>query len=122
MTTTLQGKLRLSLFLMASWLVLVLGLTVGPAAAEASVSNYCGGWQAPFGECSGAPRAMYQTYGWGDQGGVCVGIEYWGTAACTPYANTGVYSWNVGQNVYSRPWMRNNSSVNNFVHGVALTH
>lgn len=122
MATVLHRKGRVSVGLLAITIALALSLVAGSASARASTSTYCGGWLGPVGECYGASRALYQTYGWGEQAGVCVGIEYWGTAYCTTNANTGVYSWNIGMNVQARPWIRNNSSGNNLVHGVALTY
>lgn len=104
--------------LLGSICALTLGLLSGPAPANAAVSNYCTGWQPVGGYCVGADRWLYQTYGWGDQGGVCVAVyEY--PRACTFSANTGVYSPK-SPVLWTRPIIWNNHNGSNFVHGVAL--
>lgn len=101
---------------------LSLGL-VGPGAASASTSSYCGGWLPGNGGCVGAARCLYQTYGWGDQYAACVGIESGWAYSCAPGAGTGVYSQQLASNRWSRPVIVNgNLKSSNFVHGVALTH
>lgn len=101
--------------------LLVLGLVLGPVSAQASTSPYCGGVLPPEGGCGGAARWLYQTYGWGEQAGVCVGVDGSGYG-CTARINEGVYSVNLGSNTWTTPVIRNVGYVNNFVHGVALTH
>lgn len=115
-------KVKLWLAAAAAFSVLAFAGAVGPAAAQASTSNYCGGTLNTGGWCLGAERWLYQTYGWGDQGGVCVSVFEATAIACTSAANTGVYSPNAGSNVWKRPYIRNNVSGANNVHGVALTH
>lgn len=103
-------------------LALSVGLIAGPASAQASTSEYCGGWKSPQQGCTGAARWLYQAYGWGDQSGVCVvisGVTEW---RCTTRAGEGVYSPATSSNVWAQPGIQNWSNVNNFVHGVALTH
>lgn len=115
-------KLKLWLAAAAALSVLAFAGSAGSAAAQASTSNYCGGTLGSGGWCFGTARWQYQTYGWGDQGGVCVGIFEYPTRACTQAANTGVYSASTGSNVWQQPYIGNNVPWSNFVHGVALTH
>jgi len=122
MTTALNRRARLLLMLMGSLVALSLGLISGPAAAEASTSNYCTGSLGASKECVGSSRWLYQTYGWGDQASVCVSITYWMGPTCSAGAGAGAYSGRIGQHVYSSPWIKNNSGISNFVHGVALTY
>lgn len=122
MRYALTRKARLLVVTAGSIAALSVGLIAGPAAAQASTSPYCGGTLASGGWCFGAARWQYQTYGWGEQGGVCVGIFEYPTRACTQAANTGVYSADVGSNVWQQPYIGNNVPWSNYVHGVALTH
>lgn len=122
MVTAFNRKARLTLTLVGAMLALSVALIAGPASAQASTSNYCGGTLNGGAYCFGAARWVYQTYGWGDQGGVCVGIFQYPSMACTQAANTGVYSANLGSNVWQQPYISNNVPWSNFVHGVALTH
>ena len=93
-----------------------------PAQADASTSSYCGGWKNPWEACNGAQRWLYQTYGWGDQGAVCVLIAGWTGANCSSGAGAGVYSPQLSSDVNGYPRIMNNTGGNNYVHGVALTH
>lgn len=95
---------------------------IQPKAANASTSPYCGGNKAGWEACTGGIRWLYQTYGWGDQGSVCVTVVGYPVYACSSSAGSGVYSGNVGSNVYAYPYIRNNTPGSNYVHGVALTH
>jgi hypothetical protein len=113
---------RKALMLVGCLVALSLGLITGPASAQASTSSYCGGTLSSRAWCAGATRWLYQTYGWGDQGGVCVAVSGYASLACTNAANTGVYSANVGSNVWTQPTIQNNTGYPNYVHGVALTH
>lgn len=122
MVTALNGKARLTMALIGAMLALSVGLIAGPASAQASTSNYCGGTLSGRAWCGGATRWLYQTYGWGDQGGVCVAVGEYPSLACTNAANTGVYSANLGSNVWAQPLIQNNTGYANNVHGVALTH
>lgn len=122
MTAVLSRKLKAPLLLAASLLVLILGLISGPASAQASTSNYCGGWLSAGKICEGSARYLYQTYGWGDQGSVCVSVVLYMGPTCSSGAGAGVYSGQIGSNVWATPWIQNNSGGSNFVHGVALTH
>ena len=122
MTTVLSRKAKSTLVLMASVLALTLALIAGPASAQASTSNYCGGWLGGGQSCEGSARYLYQTYGWGDQGSVCVSVVGWMGPTCSSGAGAGVYSGQIGSNVFAAPWIQNNSGGSNFVHGVALTH
>jgi len=123
MAISLNRRAKLTLLLLGSLLALTLGLISGPAAAQASTSNYCGGWKGPWVDCGGASRQLYQTYGWGDQASVCVGMTYSsGGWSCSSGAGSGVYSGQLAYNVTDIPRIKNNSGVNNYVHGVALTH
>lgn len=122
MTTAISRRMRLGLVLLGSILALTLGLISGPASAQASVSNYCGGWLGSGKLCEGAPRYLYQTYGWGDQGAVCVSVVHWMGPTCSSGAGAGVYSGQIGTNVWAVPWIQNIAGGANFVHGVALTH
>lgn len=100
--------------------VAAVGLISSPASASAETTTYCGGNQPAGGFCLGAWRSMHQAYGWGDQGGVCVGIfEY--NKACTSGKGTGVYSPSWPSNGWARPAMWNNFGGTNFVHGIALS-
>lgn len=122
MATALIRKTKLTTTLVGAMLALSVGLIAGPASAQASTSNYCGGTLSSGAYCFGATRWVYQTYGWGDQGGVCVGIFGYPSEACTNAANTGVYSANLGSNVWAQPFIHNLPGGSNVVHGVALTH
>lgn len=114
---------RTKFWVAALGLVVALAFAVAlPSAADASTSTYCGGWKSPWQECGGTSRPLYQTYGWGDQASVCVGIGGWTGLSCSSGAGAGVYSGELISNVNSYPYIKNNSGGNNFVHGVALTH
>ncbi len=113
---------RMKFWLAAIGSVVALALVVQPATAGASTSPYCGGWKSPYQECGGEGRWLYQTYGWGDQASVCVGIGGWTGISCSSGAGSGVYSGQMPSNVHSWPYIKNNSNGNNYVHGVALTH
>ncbi len=115
-------KIKLWLAAAAAFSVLAFAGSVGSAAAQASTSNYCGGWLSGGAPCWGAARWLYQAYGWGDQGGVCVAINSNEVWHCSGGPGQGVYSPNAGSNVWSQPFIVNSWNVNNFVHGVALTH
>lgn len=115
-------KPRKALMVLGCLLALSVGLITGPASAQASTSSYCGGTLGVGGYCLGAYRWLYQAYGWGDQGGVCVGVFEATVRACTTAANTGVYSPATVNNVWERPIIWNYFNGSNFVHGVALTH
>ena len=122
MNAVLSRKTKATLVLMASVLALTMGLLSGPASAQASTSNYCTGWLGGGSICEGAPRQLYQTYGWGDQGSVCVSVVLWMGPTCSSGAGAGVYSGQISSNVYATPWIKNNIGGSNFVHGVVLTH
>jgi hypothetical protein len=121
MDTALTKKARMLLALPLALLVLALGQASRPAAADASVSNYCnpvtvGSWEG----CNGSPRAFNQVYGWGDQHSVCVGIA--GAAwsfRCSGGPGAGVYSEVFGYGTYY-PGIRNNAAGSNTLHGVSL--
>jgi hypothetical protein len=115
-------KGRLIGALMGTMALLVLGLVVGPVSAQASTSPYCGGVLPSYGGCFGAARWLYQTYGWGDQTGVCVTLGRGREYLCSFHPNEGVYSPNAGSNIWSEPGIMNPGIVSNYVHGVALTH
>ena len=115
-------KLKLWLAALAALSVLAFAGSAGSAAAQASTSPYCGGVLAGSHGCYGAARWLYQSYGWGDQGGVCVAVGYGYELACVGGPNNGVYSPAAGSNVWSAPYIFNPGPVNNYVHGVALTH
>lgn len=115
-------KLKLWLAALAALSVLAFAGSAGSAAAQASTSPYCGGTLAVGQYCLGANRWLYQTYGWGDQGGVCVAVFAYTQNACTTAANTGVYSASLPSNTWAMPYIRNNVNQPNYVHGVALTH
>jgi opacity protein-like surface antigen len=125
---TKGDSMTVALGRMKSWLaaacaaaVMVAAVAL-PASAEASTSNYCTGWQGGYGTCTGGGRYMYQAYGWGDQGAVCVAMANYTGWSCSSGAGAGVYSGQMFQNVVTGPMIHNNISGNNFVHGVALTH
>jgi hypothetical protein len=120
MTTALDRKGRLLLMLLGCVAALSIGLTSGSGSAQAATSTYCAGWQNPGGFCSGSPRTLYQTYGWGDQTGVCVAVHLGWPRGCTSSAGTGVYSPRLASPSYLNPYIANNGGVSNFVHGVAL--
>jgi hypothetical protein len=96
-------------------------LLAGPGSARAETTTYCAGNLGSAQYCFGAKRWLHQTYGWGDQAGVCVGIAEIPSEGCTSSAGVGVYSTNVGSNVFKYPSIRNNSVKTNFVHGIALS-
>jgi len=118
MTTTISRKARLGLVLLGSLLALSLGLISGPASAQAATSNYCVGWQQTITNyCFGAKRVLYQTYGWGDHGAVCVtAMNGW---YCSSGPGAGVYSASRPAD-YLSPGIKNAINSPNFVHGVAL--
>lgn len=122
MSTAISRKTQLTLLLLACLASLALGMASGPASAKASVSNYCGGWLGASKQCVGAGRYLYQTYGWGDQGPVCVSITYHMGPTCSARAGDGVYSGKLPVNVYSGPWIQNPTGGANYVHGIALTY
>jgi hypothetical protein len=114
---------RMKFWLAAIGAVVALGVAASqPATAAASTSEYCGGWKSSWQECGGARRPLYQTYGWGDQGSVCVAVAEWTGLPCSSGAGSGVYSAKLNSNVNAIPWIKNNSSGNSFVHGIALTY
>lgn len=115
-------KVKLWLAAAAAFSVLAFAGSAGSAAAQASTSPYCGGWLGGGKGCNGSARWLYQTYGWGDQAGVCVALGTGYEWACVPRANEGVYSPAWGSNIWVAPLIVNPASINNFVHGVALTH
>jgi hypothetical protein len=119
MVTAISRRAKLGLVLMGSLCALALGLISGPAPAQAAWSNYCVGWQGGYGYCDGAQRLLYQTYGWGDQGRVCVAVQRGYSQNCSSGAGQGVYSpvWGPG---HFFPFISNNTAGANFVHGVAL--
>lgn len=127
-----QPKLGLTLAL-ASLTVCLVMLIGSPPNASASTSPYCGNQTlGGAGTCYGAGRALYQTYGWGDQHSVCVwatlGGEFEapfagsGYKACSGGPGSGVYSPAYWENIYLVPGIKNNAAGSNTVHGVALTH
>jgi hypothetical protein len=113
---------RMKFWLAAIGSVVALAIAVLPATASASTSPYCGGWKGPWGGCEGAGRQLYQVYGWGDQASVCVYIVHSTGYSCSSGAGSGVYSGQLPFNVTDIPAIKNNSGVNNFLHGVAFTH
>lgn len=119
--TVALGRMKFWLAALVSLVALATAVAV-PAAADASTSTYCAGWKSPWQECGGARRPMYQAYGWGDQASVCVAVAEWTGLPCSSGAGSGVYSAQLGSNVNAIPWIKNNSSGNNYVHGVALTY
>jgi len=121
MTTALTRRGRLLLMLFGSLAALSIGLISGAGSAQAATSTYCAGNLSANRTCTGERRSLHQTYGWGDQAGVCVGIAEIPGEGCTSSAGTGVYSPNTGANVFKYPYIRNNSGITNFVHGVALS-
>jgi len=122
MSAALSRKAKATFVLMVSVLALSIALLSGPASAQASTSNYCTGWQSSGGSCEGAGRYMYQVYGLGDQGSVCVAMAFYTGWSCSSGAGSGVYSGETFKNVATSPLIKNNFGGNNFVHGVALTH
>lgn len=122
MVYVIQRKTKVGLALFGSVLALGVGLLAGPASAQAGISTYCGGWLGPWQTCTGAARQLYEVYGWGEQGNVCVEVVGYGPA-CSSGAGIGVYAGTGSpNNVQSRPWIKNATSGNNFVHGLAGTH
>jgi len=121
MITAMRRHTKLGLALLASTLALTLGLISGAASAQAAISTYCGGWLYGASEpCFGAQRWLYEVYGWGEQGGVCVEISNQSTMACVNKANQGVYSGTkLGYNTWGTPVIVNYSGGSNFVHGLA---
>lgn len=119
MSTAISRKAKLSIALMGCLCALALGLISGPASSQAATSSYCTGWLGAWGNCSGAARVLYQTYGWGDQGKVCVSINGWGYQ-CSSGAGVGVYSDRYPGNWYNNPSIANTTGGSNFVHGIAL--
>jgi hypothetical protein len=119
MSTAISRRAKLAFTLLGSLCALSLGLISGPASAQAATSGYCTGWLGGQQSCAGAYRTLYQVYGWGDQGPVCVAID--GHAAyCSAGAGAGVYSAPVAVQ-WNRPLIWNvNGYKSNFVHGVAL--
>jgi hypothetical protein len=123
MVTAMQRKTKLGLALLGSVLALSLCLMSGPASAQAGISTYCGGWLGVSNFCFGASRQLYEVYGWGDQGGVCVAVWGHSTINCAKNANQGVYSGTgQGYNVDASPYIHNYYNGNNFVHGLAGTY
>lgn len=122
MAIALSRKAKTGLVILGCIMALTLSLLSGPASAQASTSNYCTGWLGGGGSCTGASRYLYQAYGWGDQGSVCVAMAYYTGWSCSSGAGAGVYSGQMFQNVATSPLISNNYGGNNYVHGVALTH
>jgi len=122
MVTAIKRKTKVALAVLGSMLALGVSLSAGPASAQAAITPYCGGWKGPWDWCAGAYRVLYQTYGWGEQAGVCVAPHHGWQVRCTTKANTGVYSdaWN--EDMLGAPFISNNSNQNNFVHGLAGSH
>lgn len=99
-------------------------LTCSATGARASESVYCNNQTlGRNGNCSGAPRTFYAVYGWGDQHSVCVAatgspgapaIDY----VCSGGPGQGAYS-PIGHNLYAYPFIANNASGSNTVHGIA---
>lgn len=126
MSVALTKRARLFAALLASAFALASGLLVHSSSASAAWSPYCGNQTlAGYGNCDGAGRVLYQTYGWGDQHSVCVGFRFYPPptqifgAACSSGPGVGVYSAKVtSQFLY--PWIGNNAAGSNTVHGVAL--
>ena len=119
MVTAISRKARLSLMLLGSLCALTLGLVSAPAPANAAVSYYCTGWLNGGASCWGAQRLHYQTYGWGDQGAVCVAVGGWG-GRCSSGPGVGVYSDRAAFSMNVNPFIANSSAKANFVHGVAF--
>ncbi len=110
---------RILLALLGTVAALCLGL-LSAKPAEATWSNYCGGWLGAWGTCSGAARTVNQTYGWGDQYQVCVAVEAGLPAACSHSAGEGVYSQQLSSPKWAKPFIQNNNNPGNVVHGIAL--
>jgi hypothetical protein len=105
--------------LLGSIAALTIGLISGPSAAQAATSGYCTGWLSP-GTCEGAARWLYQTYGWGDQGAVCVAVNSGYPTVCSSGAGAGVDSPRLGSAQWLKPLIINWAGKQNFVHGIAL--
>lgn len=130
-----RPQVRLRLALLGGILALTLCWISGTSPAHASeppssapssiqsTSDYCGGWLSAGNSCSGAARWLYEVYGWGDQGGVCVQVGNISVRNCVGAANQGVYSGTgLGYNSYASPYIWTTTAGSNFVHGVALTY
>jgi hypothetical protein len=113
---------RMKFWLAAIGAMVALGIAVAQPATADAYTEYCGGWKSGGQECWGGARSLYQTYGWGDQGPVCVSISGYFGPSCSSQAGAGVYSGAMWTNVWATPWLKNNSGGNNFVHGFAFTH
>jgi hypothetical protein len=121
MSSVLSRKARLTLTLLGAVVALSLALFAGPSAAHAETTTYCGGNLPGQYYCYGAKRWLYQTYGWGDQGGVCVWIVEYTGKSCSSGAGNGVYSARFGSDVHQLPAIGNAIWSTNFVHGIALS-
>src|SRR5690349_19014353 len=100
---------------------LSLGL-LGPGAAHAGTGTFCNPVTlGDHGECRGGSYVkLNQTYGWGDQHSVCVGVAVFNWSfRCSSGPGAGVYSTKVEYMPYI-PAIRNNASGSNTVHGVYL--
>lgn len=113
---------KLVIALVASLASLVLCMA-GPGTASASWANYCnpvtlGGWQG----CNGTVRTLNQTYGWGDQHSVCVGIAglEFAVKRCSSGPGAGVYSGKTNEAIGATPHIENHAAGTNTVHGVSL--
>jgi hypothetical protein len=120
MPVVLPSKIKILLALTGA--VAALALCIArPAPAEASESNYCGGWLNGGADCQGAQRLLHQTLGWGDQHSVCVSVNWGFPVNCSAGPGVGVYSDRLPNNEWRYPYMKNNAAGSNFVHGIAYS-
>jgi len=108
------------LMLCGALLLLGTAASIGATKAEAATSPYCNNQLLgpyPAG-CTGAPRTLYAVYGWGEQGGVCVGVASGQGGLVCSSGLQGAYN-PIGSTSYQTPVIINNHGSNNRVHGVA---
>lgn len=102
-------------------------LIASPPKAHAGLSPYCNNiLYGPWGACWGEHRQHYATYGWGDEGRVCVWSSWnYGGGASTSYlcssgAGAGVYN-PYPETYFFYPGITNQTGGYNRLHGVAYT-
>ena len=94
------------------------------ADANAGVYSFCGnvhlGGNAT---CEEGGDTTYQAYAWGDDHSVCVGLApAWSVERCSGGPGQGVYSGEPESYSVFYPYVKNNASGENWVHGDYLTH
>jgi hypothetical protein len=116
MMETLRLNVRMIVggVLLAALVAVLLALPVG---ANASQSPYCGTWLGSLESCFGASRTLYAVQGEGEQHSVCVGTSNYENVGCS--SGPGHYVYEPEATAYVAPWIQNNATGSNLVHGTA---